>query len=379
MKRVFLLVTLAVLVAGCTQIWNASDLADWVRVQAESEGCDPQTIELADWYEARGGENVWPGACVNAQSGETMNFAIGIDAVWTPSAPPDEAPPAPDDATDDTQAVTPLSEEALKNSSYSGIYDEPITLADGAYVGDPEFLTVEYVADSARYGDLDGDGVDDAVAFLVERGGGTGAFVHVAAQLNRDGEPVDAGAVLIEDRIQVISLDIDGGVITVVVTAEGPGDAACCRSHKATQRYGLQDGKLIELPGEQTDGLERISFADLDGTLWTLVEMNYDEPTLVDAEVTAYFEDGQIQGTGGCNTYSGSFTLSEENPFVVAVGPIITTAMMCEQDVSDQESAYLSALGSATQWGYVIGQLAIYYGEAGEEPGRLLYAPAAGE
>ena len=82
MKRFLVLVLLALLtLAGCTQIWNASDLIDWVRVQAEGEGCDPQTIELADWYEERDGENVWPGACVDAQSGETMNFAIGIDSV----------------------------------------------------------------------------------------------------------------------------------------------------------------------------------------------------------------------------------------------------------------------------------------------------------
>jgi hypothetical protein len=104
--------------AGCVQIWNASDLVKWVEQQAQSAGCDPATIELADWYVAKEGANVWPGTCVNQQSGDRMTFEIGIDRIWTLSA----SQPAKviDDGT--------ISAEALRNAIYSGIYDEPITL-----------------------------------------------------------------------------------------------------------------------------------------------------------------------------------------------------------------------------------------------------------
>ena len=72
---------------------------------------------------------------------------------------------------------------------------------------------VQFIDGSELIGDLDGDGVDDAVVFLLERGGGSGVFTYVAAQLNRDGQPVDAGAVRIEDRIGVRSAAIEDGQV----------------------------------------------------------------------------------------------------------------------------------------------------------------------
>jgi hypothetical protein len=65
-----------------------------------------------------------------------------------------------------------------------------------------------------------------------------------AAQLNQNGLPADAGAVLIEDRIQVKSAVIEDGQIRLEILTEGPGDAACCKSHKAQKSYALQNGSL---------------------------------------------------------------------------------------------------------------------------------------
>lgn len=80
-----------------------------------------------------------------------------------------------------------ITVEELINATYSAIYDQPVTLTEGRYEGEP-FVEgdaarpiVEYVNRSEQFGDLDGDGVEDAVVFLVESGGGTGNFIHVAA------------------------------------------------------------------------------------------------------------------------------------------------------------------------------------------------------
>ena len=89
--------------------------------------------------------------------------------------------------------------------------------------GDASRPIVEYI--SELYGDLDGDGVEDAAVFLVENNGGTGNFIYVAAQLNQNGLPVDAGAVWIEDRIQIKAAAIENGQIKLEITAEGPGDS----------------------------------------------------------------------------------------------------------------------------------------------------------
>ncbi len=157
-----------------------------------------------------------------------------------------EITPAPAAETAPAEACA-ISAEALRNANYSDVYDLPITLTDGLYEGAPagegdlSRPTVEFIEGAELYGDLDGDGADDAVVFLLERGGGSGAFTYVAAQLNRDGQPVDAGAVRIEDRIGVRSAAIEDGQVVLDLILQGPGDVACCGSHKARKAYALQD------------------------------------------------------------------------------------------------------------------------------------------
>ena len=188
--------------------------------------------------------------------------------------------------------------EALRNATYSGIYDEPITLTDGSYEGKPagegdaSRPMVQYADNAELTGDLDGDGVADAVVFLVERGGGSGAFTYVAAQLNRAGQPLDAGAVWIEDRIQVKSAAIAEGQVTLEIITHGPGDPACCSTHQARKTYALQEGKLVETTPQGGD-LVKVSAADLDGTSWTLAELKDGQPALADAAVTINFEDAR--------------------------------------------------------------------------------------
>ena len=227
--------------------------------------------------------------------------------VALPAATPEPTPAAGAAAVEAT--TTPLAEvapveagaipvEALRNATYSGIYDEPITLTEGVYEGKPagegdlSRPMVQYVDDAELTGDLDGDGVADAVVFLIERGGGSGAFTYVAAQLNRDGQPADAGAVRIGDRIQVKSAAIEAGQVALDIITQGPGDPACCATHQARTTYALQEGKLVETTGESGD-LVKVSAADLDGTSWTLLELNADQPALADAAVTIDFRDAR--------------------------------------------------------------------------------------
>ena len=123
----------------------------------------------------------------------------------------------------------PIPVEELKNATYTGIFDEPVILTDGkfekSFEGQP--YTVEYIDGAELFADLDGDGVEDAVVFLLERGGGTAAFTYVAAQLNRNGQPVDAGAAMVDDRTQVRSATIQDGQVLLDITTRGPGDGDC--------------------------------------------------------------------------------------------------------------------------------------------------------
>ena len=91
MKRRIRLVILCwipiILTTACTKdIWNASDLAQWVSDQAVEQGCERESIELEDWYTSENGRNNWHGRCLKQGSDEQMDFSINVDSVWTPSS-----------------------------------------------------------------------------------------------------------------------------------------------------------------------------------------------------------------------------------------------------------------------------------------------------
>jgi heat shock protein HslJ len=83
-----------------------------------------------------------------------------------------------------------------------------------------------------------------------------------------------------------------------------------------------------------------------------------------DVEVTATFgTDGRVSGKGGCNRYSGSFTVTGS---AIAVGPIMATRMACLGEGGRVEGRYLAALGAVTSWG-IDGTTLILTGPAGSE------------
>jgi membrane-bound inhibitor of C-type lysozyme/heat shock protein HslJ len=273
-----------------------------------------------------------------------------------------------------------LSEEQLGNASFSGIYTDTVTLSDGVYEGEP-FVEggaarphVELIEGSAVYGDLDGDGVDDAAVLLVESSGGSGVFTYVGAQLNQDGEPVDAGTVLLGDRTQVAAMTVEDGQITVDIVTPGPDDPLCCGTLKVHKTLALQEGLLAEVGSEE---MGNVSLADLDGTNWMLTQLNFDQPALPDVSVTLSFTTGQLSGNGGCNSYSGG--VSSEGGQTLAVGEIAATQMACPAPILDQETAYLSALQAASNWSYFNSGLAINYQTEAGEFGSLLFTSAPGD
>ena len=270
-------------------------------------------------------------------------------------------------------APSVLSLQALRNATYSGIYDEPVTLTDGVYEEADPPVSVRYRDNATLFGDLDGDAMDDAVVFLTDSGGGSATFTYVAAQVNQNGQPVDAGAVMLEDRTQIKSATIKDNQLVLEFTTAGPGDGACCPSHLVRKTYGLQDGKLAEIADHATEPV-RVSPADLDGTRWRLVELGENKPVTDAVEITIAFAGDQISGSGGCNNYTSSFTLSNDNPFLITISPIAATRMLCPEPTGSTETAYLSALGAATIWGYDFGNLVLSHGE-GEARDRLLFVP----
>jgi heat shock protein HslJ len=270
-----------------------------------------------------------------------------------------------------------LTVNQLKNATYSGIYETPVTLANGSYEGEP-FVeggaarpTVEYIENSTVYGDLNGDGIDDAALLLVESSGGSGVFTFVGSQLNQDSQPVDSGAVMLGDRTQIISMVIENNQVVVEVVTQGPDDPMCCPTQITRKTLALQDGKLAEVGSE---AIGTVSLDMLMGTGWTLKDFNFDQqPLLPDTGITAMFADGKIGGSAGCNNYNGP--VSSDGGQLLSFGPLVSTQMACPEEIMNQETQYVSALQNASQWSYVRGQLAISYMED-ESFKTLLFTPA---
>jgi heat shock protein HslJ len=266
--------------------------------------------------------------------------------------------------------------EALMNATYRGIHPEPVTLTGGyAYYEEdgPGSPYVRLIDPLIVAGDLNGDGAEDAIVPLVDYTTGSGDFVYLAALLTPWSEPMMAEALMIGDRSPVKSLSIDGAQVIVELIGPGPGDPACCPTWNVRKVLALAGDRLVEQSSEE---LSKVSLDDLNGTSWRLVELNQDrEPLLPEAGITLRFDDGQIGGSAGCNQYSSVVTGDEDFPQTFVVGPVAATKKACLGAIADQETIYLKALESVSQWSYEYGRLALYYGDGQGGFGRLLFAP----
>ena len=133
----------------------------------------------------------------------------------------------------------------LAHATYSGIMSEPVTLADGRWEGEPfveggaSHPTVGLIDHFMLAGDLDGDGLDEAVTLLWESSGGSGNRLYLTVMGRRNGDIENLGTTLIGDRVQIRSGAIDDGRVTLDVIRAGSEDAACCPTEKALVTWAL--------------------------------------------------------------------------------------------------------------------------------------------
>jgi len=101
----------------------------------------------------------------------------------------------------------------------------------------------------ARLGDLNGDGIEDAVALLTHRPDSAPPSHHLLAYLfdGQTFQPVarraltETDATFAEAELQ----DVVDGVIAVVLHVAQPGDPACCPSGRRHVGFVLRDNQLV--------------------------------------------------------------------------------------------------------------------------------------
>jgi hypothetical protein len=153
--------------------------------------------------------------------------------------------------------ATVLDASALLDAEY--LLPEPsgaaVRVRDGKWsqVGDTSRQALTVVDLSVR-GDLDGDGVPDAIVLLVYSTGGSGVFHHLAAVLNDRGRPRHASSVALGDRVRVNSVTLADGRVTADLVVQGENDPLCCPTLPIARVFTLTEGRLVEVVDRRGDG-----------------------------------------------------------------------------------------------------------------------------
>lgn len=147
----------------------------------------------------------------------------------------------------------PLTVEALMNADYQSEWpaDGVAELKEGQYEeeivpGAASKLVIVVYPDMYAFGDLNGDGVDDAAVVLATSAGGSGTFISLEAVVNEQGTPKHVASAQLGDRARINSLTIESGKVTVNLVTHGPNDPMCCPTQEASQEYKLQGSALVQ-------------------------------------------------------------------------------------------------------------------------------------
>lgn len=283
------------------------------------------------------------------------------------AAPVIEANPASNGA--------PMLAELL-NATYAGIVAEPISLSSGGWEGEPyagggaSRPRVGLAEDVYFTGDINGDGVPEAVVILWQSSGGTGTNTYVAVMARQDDEIKNIGTALIGDRVKLRSGEIADGNITLEVLQAGENDAMCCPTMLAVRTWSLQDSQLEE--GEM-EVVGKLSLAVLNGSQWVLTHLDRGQPIAEDIDVTLAFTDERISGKSACNRYSAGIK-EGDSAGSIQIGQSMGTMMACPDELMTFERQYLDALSQVTDFSFYSGRLALSGQKKDGSPYSLLFA-----
>ena len=98
------------------------------------------------------------------------------------------------------------------------------------------------------FGDVNGDGAEDAAVTLVVDSGGSGTFTYLALVINENGTAKPVSSILLGDRIVVKSLAIQAGNVVVTMFTRKPTESMSMEPKiEVTRKFKLQSAKLIEV------------------------------------------------------------------------------------------------------------------------------------
>jgi hypothetical protein len=146
------------------------------------------------------------------------------------------------EAAEDGQLFRDLTLEALRRARIDGVH-----LVQGQFRDRENLIGYELLEEPLAFGDINGDGVEDAAAVLVTTNEGSVGLASLAVFVaDAEGARLAAQAYL-GDRTAVDALVIEAGEIQVTGREHGPGDARCCPTAPFETRYRLDGDRLVEV------------------------------------------------------------------------------------------------------------------------------------
>lgn len=148
----------------------------------------------------------------------------------------------------------------LQNGNYFLPNYGEISLKDGTYENTEQRYRVTLVNREGwiDFGDLNGDGTEDAVFLLAVNSGGSGQFTYLTTVLNINGvmQPLrseflgDLGkAEALRDRVEVKSVKINSDRVVVDLITQDANDPLCCPTKEVTRVYNIQPS-LVQVDGD---------------------------------------------------------------------------------------------------------------------------------
>jgi hypothetical protein len=178
-----------------------------------------------------------------------LGFGLGVgisscsaDTSPSPTASPSASPaasaqpasPAPAASPAKPKGKVPLTVEKLKNTEYYILAEGPIKLTNGKY--EDKKKRVFTLGDVVAYGDLNRDGIKDAIVPLIITINGRN-FTYLVGVLNQDGNPKNTSSDFLGEGIKVKTLSANAGKITVKMDKYASGDQPGHPSQTITREY----------------------------------------------------------------------------------------------------------------------------------------------
>lgn len=251
-----------------------------------------------------------------------------------------------------------LTVDELKNGEYLSEFTAggKVKLNDGVYkeknAPDSSTELIVTLSNKMAFGDLNGDGEEDAAVVLITDPGGSGTFHFLAVVINQNGSPDNVASQLLGDRVKIKNLSIRSGEIAVEMITHGPSDPLCCPTLETTLDYQLQGDKLVVAPNR--------SLIDRNWALQSFGTRGGEKRLFPDTEISIEFSaDGRFHGSGGCNGYFGSYKISPDG--LLSISPVGSTQMACPEEILNQEINYFKALQSVSAFKVKSQVLQLFY------------------